>query len=74
MQHVDLNDFREQLFELIDSVIQGEDLIITQDERPVVKLVSVVKAKPQRQFGSAKGLIQISDDFNAPLEAFQEYR
>lgn len=73
MQHIDLNDFKEQLFELIDSVIQGEDLIITQDERPVVKLVSVGKAKPQRQFGSAKGLIQISDDFNTPLEAFREY-
>ncbi|MDY6994001.1 MAG: type II toxin-antitoxin system prevent-host-death family antitoxin [Pseudomonadota bacterium] len=74
MQHIDLNDFKEQFFELIDSVIQGDDLIITQNQRPVVKLVSVVKSKPQRQFGSAKGLIQISDDFNTPLDAFREYR
>ena len=27
----------------------------------------------QRQFGSAKGLIKIAEDFDAPLEDFREY-
>ncbi len=29
--------------------------------------------KPRRQFGSAKGLINTPDDFNEPLEDFEEY-
>ena len=73
MQNIDLNDVKEQILELIDSVLQGEEIIITQDQQPLVKLTSAVTTKPQRQFGSAKGLIQISDDFNAPMEAFREY-
>ncbi len=30
--------------------------------------------KQQRQFGSAKGLIHIADNFDDPLEEFAEYR
>ncbi|MEM7114729.1 MAG: DUF2281 domain-containing protein [Chloroflexota bacterium] len=29
--------------------------------------------KRERQFGSAKGLITIADDFDEPLDEFQEY-
>jgi len=31
------------------------------------------RAGKQRPFGSARGLITIADDFNEPLEDFQEY-
>jgi len=34
--------------------------------------VSVRKHK-KRQFGSAKGMITMADDFDDPLEDFQEY-
>lgn len=30
-------------------------------------------SKPRRQFGSAKGLFTTPDDFNEPLEDFEEY-
>jgi hypothetical protein len=35
--------------------------------------VPVSQAKPRPQFGSAKGLISMSDDFDEPLEDFAEY-
>jgi len=31
-----------------------------------------IQDKPHRRFGSAKGLITIAEDFDAPLEDFQE--
>ncbi|HEX3532414.1 MAG TPA: DUF2281 domain-containing protein [Thermoanaerobaculia bacterium] len=31
-----------------------------------------IQEKPQRRFGSAKGLITIAEDFDAPLEDFKE--
>ena len=63
-----------QLHDLIDSVVNGEEVIFTQDDLPVAKLVAVPQAKPRPQFGSARGLFEMAEDFNAPLEDFDEYR
>lgn len=63
-----------QLPDLIESVIAGEEIIFTQDDLPVAKLVAVNNAKPRPQFGSAKGMFTMADDFDAPLEDFEEYR
>ena len=63
-----------KLCDLIDSVINGDELIRTQNDLPVAKLVAVRNAKSRPQFGSAKGLFVLADDFEAPLEDFDEYR
>jgi antitoxin (DNA-binding transcriptional repressor) of toxin-antitoxin stability system len=63
-----------QLPDLINSVINGEEVVFTQNDLPVAKLVAVRQEKPRPQFGSAKGLFVIADDFNEPLEDFDEYR
>ena len=63
-----------QLPDLIDSVLNGDELIFTQNDLPVAKLVAVRQAKVSPQFGSAKGLFVPADDFDAPLEYFDEYR
>jgi hypothetical protein len=34
---------------------------------------SYVKPKRPRQFGSAKGMIHMAEDFDEPLEDFEEY-
>jgi len=44
-----------------------------KDQEYKVKLVSVKKNQRHPQFGSAKGLITMADDFDAPLENFKEY-
>jgi hypothetical protein len=33
----------------------------------------IVADKPSPQFGNARGQVEISDDFDAPLEDFAEY-
>jgi len=71
MQYVDLQRLKEELLPLVERASMGEDVIITKDEQPLVKLVSMTKR--QRQFGSAKGQIKIADDFDSPLEEFREY-
>lgn len=62
------------LSDLIETVIGGEEVIFTQNDLPVAKLVAVKREKPRPQFGSAKGLFTMAEDFNAPLEDFDEYR
>ncbi len=37
------------------------------------QVIPIASTKPRPQFGSARGLIQMSDDFDAPLADFDEY-
>ena len=63
-----------QLPDLIESVIKGEEIVFTQNDLPVAKLIAVKQEKQQPQFGNAKGLFTMAEDFDAPLEDFDEYR
>ncbi|MBK8465717.1 MAG: DUF2281 domain-containing protein [Chloracidobacterium sp.] len=65
---------RVPLPDLIDSVINGDEVIFTQDNLPVAKLVAVQQKKVRPQFGSAKGMFVMADDFGEPLEDFDDYR
>lgn len=73
MQQINLAEASQHLPDLIEAALRGEEIVITKDEQPVVKLVPVLPVKRRRLFGSAKGLITISDDFDEPLEDFKDY-
>ena len=73
MQNIDVNQAKQHLHELIEKTIRGGEVIITKGGHPIVRLVAISKPKKKRQFGTAKGLIKISDDFDKPLEDFQKY-
>ncbi len=73
MQQINLAEASQNLPDLIEAALQGEEIIIIKDNQPLVKLTPVSPFKRPRQPGSAKGLITISEDFDAPLEDFKEY-
>lgn len=73
MQQITLAEASQHLPELIEAALNGEEVIIIKDNQPVVKLTPMLPVKRRRQPGSAKGLITISEDFDAPLEEFQDY-
>ncbi len=73
MQTVDMVHATQHLAELIEQTLKGDEIWITKGGQPLVKLVSLITPKKRRKFGSAKGLITIADDFDEPLEDFQEY-
>ena len=73
MHQVNLEEAKTQLPDLIDAAVSGEEIIIAKDPQCRVKLVPIPTTKPRPQFGSARGLITISDDFDEPLEDFEEY-
>jgi len=48
--------------------LAGEEVIIVQSERPLVKLVAVSEQRHQRRIGGAEGVVLfMADDFDAPL-------
>ena len=71
-QQFGLEEASMHLKDLINAALRGEDVVIVKDERTMVKLVPMTP-KPRRQAGSAKGMIHMADDFDAPLEDFEEY-
>ena len=72
MKRVDLSEVPGQLLDLVNLAANGEDVVIIENDRPLVKLIRAVTARKQRKFGSAAGLITITYDFDAPLEDFAD--
>lgn len=70
---VDIIEATRRLQDLILAAEQGEEVIITQNQRPLVQLVPIHPVRNRPQFGSARGLITMADDFDAPLDHFREY-
>lgn len=75
MPQMDIAQAQNHFSDLIEKALRGEEVVITRDDQPVVKLVAVSPVKPPRSdlFGSDRDLIDISDDFDEPLEGFQGY-
>ena len=62
------------LSEIIQRLGPGEEVIITQDDQPVAKLVSLSKlARQSPKFGSAKGMLIIHAEDDEHLKDFKEY-
>jgi antitoxin (DNA-binding transcriptional repressor) of toxin-antitoxin stability system len=73
MQKVDITQAKTQIESWLKSALKGEEIIITQNNQPILKLSQFPPATKKRQRGSAKGQIWMSSDFDEPLEDFQEY-
>jgi prevent-host-death family protein len=69
--HVNYEELKGRLPELIEAAKRGEKIIIAQDGKQVVQITPVKSTR--RKFGSAKGKIKLAKDFNAPLTDFREY-
>jgi prevent-host-death family protein len=72
MQQRNLAEAKTHLAELIEAAASGEEVIITRGDGSLFKIVPVLSPKPVPKFGSARGLITIANDFNAPLEGFKD--
>lgn len=73
MTTVALEQAQKDLPALISEVAHGEHVVITRDNVPVAELVPVSRVKVRPIFGNAKGMVHMSEDFDAPLEDFREY-
>lgn len=52
----------------------GEEVIIAKRDKPLVKLVVLPEVQMERRLGGAADVIlDMADDFDEPLEVFQEY-
>lgn len=64
---VSIHDAKANLMELIELALQRDEIIITEADKPPVRLTSVSEPLPSRVAGLNKGEIWVSDDFDEPL-------
>lgn len=70
---ITLEEAQAHLAELIAKLAPGEEVVITENQQPVARLLPV-KSKAQRKLGTMRGSIKyIAPDFDAPLDDFKEY-
>ena len=67
MPQIDVSQAKSQLEELVEKASQGEKVVITRGDGAAFKLVPTFEGKPKPRFGSAKGQVWMSDDFDEPL-------
>lgn len=64
---VNIHHAKTHFSKLLEKVQLGEEVVIARAGQPVAKLVPFCDAPKDRVPGSAKGLFEMPDDFNAPL-------
>jgi prevent-host-death family protein len=64
---VDIHEAQAQLIDLLGVVMAGDEVIITQAEKPVMRLVPIRNGAKKRVPGLHAGKGWISDDFDEPL-------
>ena len=76
MTRVSIQEAQARLSELIQGLTPDEEVVITENDRPVARLVRS-QGEPQRQPrrpGTLRGtVLYMAPDFDAPLEEFKEY-
>ncbi len=73
MHQIDVEEAAGRLRSLLEAALKGEKVVIVE-EAGAVELVPVKAPSHRRQFGSARGVFDIPDDFDAPLTDFDAYR
>jgi prevent-host-death family protein len=73
MRRVNIKEAEKHLSELIEKAASGEEVVITRGDGASFKIVPVAEIEPRPRFGSARGLIEMAEDFDEPLEDFDAY-
>ncbi len=72
MTQVNIHEAKTQLSKLIQRALEGEDVIIARDNKPLVRLEVLREVKQNRRIGGAKQLVlHMSDDFDEPIDDFK---
>jgi prevent-host-death family protein len=69
--HYNVAEAKAHFSTLVRKALQGEDVVIARDNKPLLKLVPV--GVSARKPGSARGQVVIGIGFDEPLEDFLDY-
>lgn len=66
IHQIDQSELPKKLWNLIEAAMRGEPVFIEHNGTALVQLVPLKKITRPRKAGSAKGMVKMADDFDAP--------
>ena len=70
MKSVNIYEAKTQFSQLVDRAAAGEDVVVSRNGRPIVRITRLLDAEKHRiKFGVLKGKVQVATNFDAPLPA-----
>lgn len=72
MTTIGIAEARSRLAELVRAALRGEQVFVEAESRQI-QLVPIDARRGRRVYGSARGLVHMADDFDAPLDDFAPY-
>ena len=82
MATITIQEAQAKLGELIQHLVPGDELVITENEKPIAKLTRYLRSSWPSEpgsanktpiFGTLQGSILSMEHFDDPLEDFEEY-
>lgn len=68
MKPVNIYEAKTRFSELVDKAVAGDEVIVSRNGKPLVRITRLDGGqKPRIKFGTLKGKIKLSADFDAPL-------
>ncbi len=67
LTQIDIHEAESRFTELISLELAGNEIIVTDEQKPVVRLIPVEKTDTERIAGLHAGEVWISEDFDEPL-------
>jgi prevent-host-death family protein len=69
---VNVNEAKTNFSKLLKRIECDEEVIIARSGKPVARLSGLAAALHDRTPGSAKGIIRIANDFDAPMPVIEQ--
>ncbi|HBG07304.1 MAG: prevent-host-death protein [Geobacteraceae bacterium GWC2_58_44] len=74
MKQYNIAEAKSHFSELVKLALQGEEIVIARDNKPLLRLLPVTEVKKERLPGSAKGqILAVAPDFDELPADFKEY-
>jgi prevent-host-death family protein len=74
MSKFNIAEAKSRFSELVQKAMLGQEVIISKDNKPVVRLVPLQQPKQRRRPGSGKGqILHIAPDFDATPAQFKDH-
>lgn len=67
MDSVNIYQAKTRLSQLVDKAAAGEDVVVSRNGKPLVRITRLESVKRPIRFGVLKGKVKVSKDFDAPL-------
>ena len=64
---VNIYDAKTRLSQLVDKAASGEDVVVSRNGKPLVRITRLEEPKRKIKFGVLKGKVKVAPDFDAPL-------